>query len=531
MIYYVSNAGSDSNTGEISSPFLTIDYAILAASNGDTITLQNIITTTTTIVVNKEITLTGGEINKTTVGDAVLISSSNVTIDSVTITMPVADTANACINISRESIGDTLPANYQNITITNNILKMSKYAILANGTNINISDNIFTRTGGTTVLSCVLVYQINGFTFNNNTINDTLMHSRVLYFTKNGTIGSTYYNECNYKTGSIVINNNTCNCTSAVLGMNFVYFDSYIGSNLTVLCSFNTNLGSIIVTKIFVIYIGSSTDLDIFSSVTCSDNYQFLTSRGAIVLEGIGAPITLTNLDRPIFSSYGNLSPDFNLYNLHSGTIDFSQLISVVLPPDLYLSPCVNLNRPVIGGDPHITDINGTKTLLPNEWLLFRLYEDNRYIVTAKAEFIGNWLLGHQLHKLNNEEVNLNKDLYVTNYTYMTEVTIASKFNPDKKLEIDTIEGYIISDNSDVIYSTNNTSKMWSVSHNVYYEPKNLISFDILLDYDVLQISIDNYYDDINSITLKLNSDPRDKVGELICHSDNNKLQDINDSE
>ncbi len=512
MFYYVNNTGSDTNDGSIGSPFLTIAYAIGQASNGDTITIQNEITISTTINVTKELTITGDKISKTTSGDLILIQSNNVTITGLTLQCNATNTADAVINIDRGSSGTTLPANYSNITISNNTFNIYKYGIITNGTNIVISSNQFTRQSGTERLSIILIYQINNLSVTNNTVTDILRTQRFLYFTSVGTSGSTYFNECNYKTGLITISNNTCNCSSTAQSLLFYIQDSFIGSNLVYNIIGNV-VNVAIAAKMFVSYISTNNDLSIYSEVTIHDNSINNTTSGIVHID---SPVNVTiTVSSTIFYVYNNTST-FVLDPARTGNSSFTQTTATVSPTNLYLSLIISYQSHG-GGDPHIVSINGIKTTLPNDWNLFILYKSNKYTILAKAEFLPSL----NLHFINNGAITtINQyHTWVKDYTYITEVTII--YN-DKKLIIDTLNGNIIYDNSPIIY-TKKSIPLWSITHKKEYPPTNLKSYEIDIG-DIINISVDNYWDDINYITLKILEGLQDKSGELICHNINNKI-------
>lgn len=521
--YYVSDTGSNSNNGSISSPFLTIDYAISNTNNGDTIYINGTFTVTATIVVNKELTLTtdtNAFITKTTIGNLFLIQSSNVVMMNLTLSQTTSNLADYLINIDRGSSGEVPPINYMACMISGCTLNMWKYGISLNGSNHIVTECNFLRQSGTTErLSCIVIYYINGVEISNNTVTDSLRMQRFIYLTSAGTAGSTYINEVNSKTGFIVSRDNVCNCTSTVQGLQFVIQDSFIGSNLSYIINNNQINNSAIATKLFVAYINNGTDLNTLSNVSVYNNYQSLTQTGAVIID---SPNNVTVPLTQVFNSYDNTG-NFTLRPDYSGNINFTQNATVVSPPDLANSGIV-VYAAEGGGDPHIMDVFGNKTTLPNDWYRFILYKSDNIVVIAKAEFIGNWLLNNELHYLINDSIeiiDIYKDFWVTNFTYITEIDIIKN---NKHLIFDTISGFVKSDNSTIIYNKSDIPVL-SMTHGIKYPPKKLISFDIELEPDILTISVDNYYDDINSVRLFPRESIKNKSGELIKHSETNRIE------
>lgn len=528
--YYVASTGSDSNDGSVGSPWLTIQYAISQVSNGSTIYVVDSITTTTTITINKEITLTtsgSGSITKTTGGTLLLVQSSNVTISNLNLTQTTSNLADYLINIDRGSSGEVPPVNYSNCTIEGCTLNMWKYGISLNGSNHIVTLCDFLRQSGTTErLTCIVIYYINGASITACTVTDTLRMQRFIYLTSAGTAGSPYLNEVNSKTGLITASEITCSCSSAVQGLQFIIQDSFIGTDLSYVVANNQLNDSAIATKMFIAYVSAGSDLEALSNVSVYNNYQSLTATGAIIID---SPVAVT-IDPAIqiFNSYDNTG-NFVLRPDYSGNINFTQNSAVVGPPDLADSGIVAY-VPYAGGDPHIIDIFGVKTTLPNDWYRFILYKNSTITVIAKAEFIGNFLLNHQLHYMIDDsirEIDIYNDIWVTNYTYMTEIEIIKN---NRRLVFDTITGFVKYDDSSIIYHKSNVPVL-STTFGIKYPPKNLVAFDIDLEQDVMVISVDNYWDDINSIRLFThgcinNKDGTLRIsGELVKHSEDNRLE------
>lgn len=525
--YYVTDTGSDSNNGlTTSTAFLTIQHAISVASNYDTINTSGTFNVSTTIVVDKPLTIInyylGTFINKTTVGDLFLLQSSDITMAYLTLTQNTSNLADFLINIDRGSSGFTPPIDYTNINIFSCTFNMWKYGICLNGVNQKITScNFLRQSGSTERLTCIICYYINGCLIDSNKVNDTLRMQRFLYLTSAGTAGSPYLNDINSKTGLITATNNTCSCSSNVQGFQFIIQDSFIGSSLSYTISENRLYDSLVATKLFIAYISSSTDLATISNISTFNNWQSLTQSGAAIIDspsGVTVPVT------QVFNSYNNTSSNFTLRADYTGNINFTQNATYVSPANLYNSGIVAYSA-YGGGDPHIMDVFGNKTTLPNDWYKFILYQSSDILVIAKAQFIGNWLINRDIHYLVGNDIktiDIFKNLWVTNFTYITSIKI---IKDEKELVIDTIRGFIKSNNSSINYKETNTSnELISLTHSIVYPAKNLISYEIDLEPDTLVISIDNFWDDINSVKLLPKSSIGTKKGELIKHCDSNRI-------
>lgn len=526
--YYVTDTGSNSNDGSIGSPWLTIAYAISQVSNGSTINISGSFTVTSTIVVNKELTLTTPDyatITKTTVGDLFLVQSSNVTVSLLDLVQTVSNLADFLINIDRGSSGTTPPANYSNVLISNCTLRMWKYGICLNGINNTIDGCDFLRQGGTTErLTCIIIYYINRATITACTVTDSLRMQRFIYLSSAGTVGSPYFNDVNTKTGLITVTNNSTNCTSNAQGLQFIIQDAFIGTALDYSVGGNQLNNSVLPTKLFIAYITTGNDLNTLGNVSVFNNYSSLTQTGAVLIDS-AAPVTVPVVQ--LFNVYDNTG-NFTLRPDYTGNINFTQQTTNVSPANLANNPAVVVYSAAGGGDPHIMDIYGTKTTLPNDWYRFVMYKSDTFTVTATAQFIGNWLLCNKTHYFDNKfnilEIDIYKDFWVTNYTYITELTITRNNRPLNCLVFDTILGFVKYDNSNIMYKKCDNSLV-SLTHDCKYPAKRLTAFEIDLEPDKLVLSVDNYWDDINSCILWPRSNMTNKTGELIKHSEENKLE------
>lgn len=350
--WYVSNVGNDSNPGSELSPFLTVEHAMSQAFNGDVINLMDIISTSVTIVISKQLNFIGiGGISKSTAGDVISIQNNNVSIRFLTLTANATNTADAIITIDRGSAGLTPPNNYNNIQITNNTFYLYKYGIFVNGTNVEISDNAFLRSGGTERLSDIIVYQSNGLTINNNTVTDTLRTQRFVYLTSSGTGGTTYFDDCNAKSGLMTISNNICNCSSTAQSFILMLQDAFIGSGLS-FDVFGNDLNLAIAGKVFVSYVGADTDLATITAADVHNNNIDISSSGIVHID---SPVSVTLPTALKFYVYGNVQQSFTLDPARSGNSDFTQTTSTVLPADLYLSTIVQYS----GNVTEVTVSNG----------------------------------------------------------------------------------------------------------------------------------------------------------------------------
>jgi len=537
--YYVTDTGSNSNDGlSPATAWLTISYAISQVTSGSIINISGSFTINSTIIIDKELTLTTTDyatIIKTTVGDLFLVQSSNVTISLLNLSQTTSNLADFLINVDRGSTGTTPPANYSNVVISGCTLRMWKYGICLNGLNNTINGCDFLRQGGTERLSCIIIYYINVATITACTVTDSLRMQRFIYLTSAGTVGSPYYNEVNTKTGLITVTNNSTSCSSTVQGLQFIIQDSFIGTALDYSVALNQLNDSVVPTKLFIAYITNGTDLDTLGNVSVFNNYSSLTQTGAVLIDS-AAPVTVPVVQ--LFNVYDNTG-NFTLRPDYTGNINFTQQTTNVSPANLANNPAVVVYSAVGGGDPHIMDIHGIKTTLPNDWYRFVMYKSDTFTVIAKAEFIGNYLLSHQLHYLLDglvTDIDIYKNFWVTNFTYITEITVTKNNRPaadslqpldikhPRQLVFDTINGFVKYDNSSIMYRKSDVP-LFSLTHNCKYPAKRLTAFEIDLEPDKLILSVDNYWDDINSILLFPRSNMTNKTGELIKHSENNKLE------
>lgn len=344
--YYVASTGSDLSDGSDNNPFLTVQHAIDIASNGDTIIIKDSISSNSTININKELTITGiigvGELLKSQAGDCLFIQSSNVTISNLIIIKNASNATDANISIDRASNGEVPPTIYNNINITNNTISMHKCGISVNGSNVTISGNTFIRCCGNNTLTVINVYNSNGLTISNNTVTDTKQTDKFVNLTKSGTIGSTYFNECNTKSGTMIVNQNVCNCSSNSQNFTFLYQDSFIGSQL-ILDIFDNDINVSIAGKLYEAYVSTASDLTSINTVVIHSNDVNLSTSGLVNIDA-GSSVTLpTDLK---FIVYSNTQQNFTLGSGKTGNSDFTQTTATVFPANLHLSSIVQYTTP-----------------------------------------------------------------------------------------------------------------------------------------------------------------------------------------
>lgn len=227
----------------------------------------------------------------------------------------------------------------------------------------------------------------------------------------------------------------------------------------------------------------------------------------------------------------GKMNPQPNNYPLDVNYVDpqnnsglENQYVSSV--PSLSNFAIIDNTPPdgASGGDPHIKPILDDKViLLPNEWELVKLYENDDYLVTAKAELVDENII-ENMHIMNGTKVNVDKHKYVKTQTYFTEVTIHK--NNEECLKVNMTNGELEYDNKKITWDKNNT-KLYSLVHKKHYNNVNSTSYIVYLNKsNRVELTIDNYWDDLNSIELYLNDKKNIESykGELIKHDISNCL-------
>jgi hypothetical protein len=178
------------------------------------------------------------------------------------------------------------------------------------------------------------------------------------------------------------------------------------------------------------------------------------------------------------------------------------------------------------GGDPHVKSILNDKVItLPNEWKLVKLYESNNILVVAEAKFISHDIVSN-MHHMDGQEIDLEKDRYVLDYTYFVNVKIYK--NNTVCLVVNTVNGEIEYDNKTIVHDKNNSVSIYSFLHKKHYENKNACNYMIYLnDSNRLEVTVDNYWLDLNSFNLYINdmATVSEYKGELVYHDFNNCLE------
>ena len=182
------------------------------------------------------------------------------------------------------------------------------------------------------------------------------------------------------------------------------------------------------------------------------------------------------------------------------------------------------------GGDPHIRTIYGKDMLLPNDWLYVKLYQKDDIKVNAKCAFIDSDFIKklHNLRNRNDDSTIFNLDptihKYASNITYFVEIDIFK--NDELVFKHDLLNDKELI-NKNITVEKNKFSKgLYSLMHKSFWPAKNLSSFFIHLNKNnILCIDIDNFWDDINYISIKLfDTNNEGYSGEFFNYSIENKL-------
>jgi hypothetical protein len=169
--------------------------------------------------------------------------------------------------------------------------------------------------------------------------------------------------------------------------------------------------------------------------------------------------------------------------------------------------------------------LDNEKITLPNNWKAVKLYENDNYLIVGSTDFVNSDIISN-MHHLDGEKISVTKHNWVVDYTYFVNL----KFYKDNEecLSINTVNGKIDYDNKKIICDKNNCEKLYSLTHKSYYENKNSCSYTIYLNnLNRLQLIVDNYWDDLNSIGLYLydRENINNYKGELIKHDIENCLE------
>lgn len=178
------------------------------------------------------------------------------------------------------------------------------------------------------------------------------------------------------------------------------------------------------------------------------------------------------------------------------------------------------------GGDPYVVSVKGVKTLLPNEWKKVRLLETNTVKIIANCDYLSKDVIGG-LHFINKNKgaclvIDPNVHKWVKDLTYILSLDFIDK--EGNMLSIDTVDGHIIYDSSNLLYEIKKDTEfgLFSITHGGHYPHVAFKQFIVYFDGGYVTISIDKFWDDINYIQLFGNND--DSIGELIEHNSDNNL-------
>ena len=197
---------------------------------------------------------------------------------------------------------------------------------------------------------------------------------------------------------------------------------------------------------------------------------------------------------------------------------------TVALPSlSTYLIQDINATSGSGGGDPHLKTIHGTEILLPNDWIYVKLYQKDDIKVNAKCGFIDSEFL-KKLHNRQNKLIYTDINAWARRLTFFTEIHIFKNNKLVFKHDLLNDKELI---NRNIAVEKNKSSKgMYSITHKSVWPAKNLSSFFVHLNNNnILSIDIDNYWDDINYISIKLfDTNYEGYSGEFFNHSIENKL-------
>ena len=165
----------------------------------------------------------------------------------------------------------------------------------------------------------------------------------------------------------------------------------------------------------------------------------------------------------------------------------------------------------ILGGDPYYKNIkyNFVK-MIPNYIKKLELYKSNNYTVLGYCNKLSIDQLIN-MHKLKDENpdiiVKLNEQLikpYLFNY--ITKLDIIK--NDNHKMTIDLFNGDLIETNIEHIYYEiiNTKNGLNNVNENFYYPKKNLKSYCIYLDENILSVKIDNFWIELNNLKIYINN-------------------------
>ena len=229
--FYVSTSGSNSNNGSQATPFLTLEYAITQASNGDTINISSGThsygTTSANNVINigKELTIIGRNdtsgtrpiINIATASNntAVLCNASNVTIKGIEIVHNPASTGSndTCISIAPGGTGISPDAGLmvnQNINIIDCKIHFTKFGVSSKSKYFSVKNCELVSKAVTTARSIAIYSQDGTIDITDNTFTASVSNSGIELLHNNFATNDSYQNKRN---GTV---NFTGNSTSGI---------------------------------------------------------------------------------------------------------------------------------------------------------------------------------------------------------------------------------------------------------------------------------------------------------------------------
>ena len=216
--FYVSTSGSNSNNGSQATPFLTLEYAITQASNGDTINISSGThsygTTSANNVINigKELTIIGRNdtsgtrpiINIATASNntAVLCNASNVTIKGIEIVHNPASTGSndTCISIAPGGTGIYPDAGLmvnQNINILDCKIHFTKFGVSSKAKYFSVKNCELVSKAITTARSIAIYSQDGTIDITDNTFTASVSNSGIELLHNNFATNDSYQNKRN----------------------------------------------------------------------------------------------------------------------------------------------------------------------------------------------------------------------------------------------------------------------------------------------------------------------------------------------
>lgn len=368
--WHIKVSGNDiTGDGSYGNPYATLEKALLECNNGDTIKFLSDVsayTFSTTVNVNKEVTITTYDTDPNSVVIytdviALNIQASNVSITYLAIASNVED---PIINVDFMTDYTIIPTFWNNFTVAYCAFQFNRFLFRLTGT-FNITNNTFIRETPPPAIGLpIAIYSMRGLcSISNNTYRDRSYIETFIELTfKKG--NGEYYDRSLSKGGTLTFANNNIlypyDSTNPTI-IRQTYFNQYSYGSVGQDEQYNMNTKlkydihnnyafTATWSRLLYIKVVAGNDFNMFGSCTIHDNELMNTDYGALHLDKSttvhnAVTINSNDLNRAIFKIYSNILNTVPFTMLTTYSYNYTMVLSVKRVEANHRDPIFRIRR------------------------------------------------------------------------------------------------------------------------------------------------------------------------------------------